>query len=104
MFYDRFEKLCIQKNISPSKAALEIGFNKSNVSRWKADGYTPRGEVLDRIANYFGVSIDYLLTRKEKATTENDDGLTDEIISQYYRLDEKHQKIVQQLILSLLDK
>ena len=66
MFYDVFIGLCNQKNISPSKAAGEIGFNKSSISNWKKNGYTPRKEIAVKIAEYFNVSVDYLLTGDEK--------------------------------------
>ena len=61
MFYDRFCVLCEQKGISPSKAATECGFNRASVTNWKKNGYTPRQELLLKIADYFGVSVDYLL-------------------------------------------
>ena len=65
VFYDRFVELCKKKNISPSKAAGEIGFNKSSISNWKKNGYTPRKEIAVKIAEYFGVSVDYLMTGEE---------------------------------------
>jgi transcriptional regulator with XRE-family HTH domain len=79
MFYNKFVQLCQRDGISPSKAASLIGFNRSSVSMWKAQGYTPRREILVKIANYFNVSVDYLLGEedKEKKTTEND-GLSEE--------------------------
>ena len=61
MFYNRFVQLCQRDGISPSKAASLIGFNRSSVSMWKAQGYTPRKEILVKIANHFNVSVDYLL-------------------------------------------
>lgn len=63
MFYDVFLLLCHEQNISPSKAAQEIGFNKASVTNWKNNGYTPREEILNKIATYFDVSVDYLLGR-----------------------------------------
>ena len=79
MFYNKFVQLCQRDGISPSKAASLIGFNRSSVSMWKAQGYTPRREILVKIANYFNVSVDYLLGEedKEKKTTDND-GLSEE--------------------------
>lgn len=65
MFYDRYLFLCKMRGISPSRAAVEMGINKGNVSTWKKSGYTPRGEALNKIAEYFGVSVDYLLTGEE---------------------------------------
>ncbi len=61
MFYDKFVELCKEKGISPSKSAAEIGFDKSSVTNWKKRGYTPKQEILTKIADYFGVTIDYLL-------------------------------------------
>lgn len=61
MFYDIYIDLCKERGISPSKAAEEIGINKASVTSWKKKGYTPRAEILQRIADYFGVTVDYLL-------------------------------------------
>jgi transcriptional regulator with XRE-family HTH domain len=70
MFFDVYASLCASKGKKPSVVAAELGINKSNVSNWKNNGYTPRGEVLQRIADYFGVSTDYLLG-KENAPAES---------------------------------
>lgn len=61
VFYDRYINLCKERGISPSKAAEEIGINKASVTNWKKRGYTPRADLLQRIADYFGVTTDYLL-------------------------------------------
>ncbi|QEY33712.1 helix-turn-helix transcriptional regulator [Caproiciproducens galactitolivorans] len=78
MFYDVFAKLCEERGIKPSKAAEECGINKSNVSNWKNNGYVPRSDALNKIADYFGVSVDYLLgnEQKEKSLVNNDEELT----------------------------
>lgn len=68
MFYDVYVELCHNNGKSPSAVAQELGINKSNVSNWKNNGYTPRGAVLNKIAEYFGVSIDYLLGKEQKET------------------------------------
>lgn len=61
MFYDVYLALCKKIDKKPSTVAFELGINKSNVSNWKNNGYTPRGEALNKIADYFGVTTDYLL-------------------------------------------
>jgi transcriptional regulator with XRE-family HTH domain len=66
MFYDVFAELCEKRGIKPSKAAEECGINKSNVSNWKNNGYVPRGDALNKIADYFCVSTDYLLGNEQK--------------------------------------
>lgn len=66
MFYDIYVALCQERKKKPSAVATELGINKSNVSNWKNNGYTPRGDALQRIADYFNVTTDYLLTGEEK--------------------------------------
>ena len=75
MFYDNFLRICKEHGISPSRAAEACGINRSNVSNWKANGYTPRSDVLNKIADYFGVSVDYLLgnEQKKEPTTKSDE-------------------------------
>lgn len=69
MFYDLFCDLCKEKGISVTKATVEIGLSRTIGTKWKRTGATPNGETLNRIADYFGVSTDYLLgaaAQKEK--------------------------------------
>lgn len=76
MFYDRYVAICQSKGISPSKAAEEIGLNKASVTNWKKSGYTPRADTLQRIADYFGVSVALLLgteTKTAPTLTEKDE-------------------------------
>lgn len=72
MVYDKFCDLCSQKGVSPSKAAMDAGFSKSLISKWKSkQEIVPSSEVLQKIADYFGVSVDYILG-KEKQPTEGE--------------------------------
>lgn len=61
MFYDKFKALCDRHSITPSRAAQKIGLNKSTVTGWKNLGSSPRYEVIEKIADYFDISVDYLL-------------------------------------------
>ena len=61
MFYDRYCELCQQKGVSPSRAAIEMGINKGTVSVWKNKGTHPQAAQLQKIADYFDVTVDYLL-------------------------------------------
>lgn len=80
MFFTRLEELCKAKGKSTTAVCAEIGIAKTTVSYWrnKAD-VIPKQDVLIRIANYFNVSVDYLLGEedKNKKTTDND-GLSEE--------------------------
>ena len=69
MFYENFLKLANLKNKSPSAVALECGLKKSTVTKWKRGG-NPTDATARRIADYFGVTIDYLM-RGEAEAFEN---------------------------------
>ena len=78
MFYDKFVCLCEQKGISPSGAAVAMGINKATVTNWKknfenGNDIKPTTEVLNKISEYFEVSIDYLVSDSNRLNiTEND--------------------------------
>lgn len=73
MFFDRFKKLCDENNVSIYKAATEIGLNRAAANKWKA-GSIPNGQTLTKLADYFGVTNDYLLGKdNEKAPAESDE-------------------------------
>ena len=76
MFYDKLKELCDKKGIKPSRVAIECGFSKGTVSHWKKDGTLPQREILSKIANYFGVTIDYLIgnEQKENPLADNSEG------------------------------
>lgn len=70
MFYDLFCELCKKKGVSVTKATVEIGLSRTIGSAWKNRGLTPKGDTLTKIAEYFGVTTDYLLgSETEKAPT-----------------------------------
>lgn len=60
MFFDRFQALCREKGVSTYRACQDIGLNRSAVAKWKAGG-KPNGTTAGKLADYFGVSTDYLL-------------------------------------------
>ena len=67
MFFNRFKQLCDQKNISVYRACTDIGLNRSAVAKWKGGG-KPNGSTAAKLAEYFGVTTDYLLGQSEQKT------------------------------------
>ena len=63
MFYENFEQLCAKRGITMSRAAEDIGRSRSAVNRWKS-GAVPGGTTLRKLADYFGVTVDFLLYGK----------------------------------------
>lgn len=104
-FYDLFSDLCKSKGIKPSRAATELGINRSNVTNWKNGGYTPRGDTLQKIADYFGVTTDFLLTgeQKEKSPSESGEGRAIDVVDDELReyLDELRSRPEKKLLFSV---
>lgn len=69
MFKDKFIYLCNQKKEAPSAVCMKLGLSNATYSKW-TDESVPRRATLQRIADYFGVSVDYLRgTEQEKKAT-----------------------------------
>ena len=73
MFYTIYEHLCKECGEKPYSVASKLGLGNSNVAQWKK-GSTPRGETLQKIAEYFNVSQAYLLGYEDKKSTAPMDG------------------------------
>ena len=65
MFFNRFKALCDQKQVSVYRACTDIGLNRSAVAKWK-NGGKPNGSTAAKLAEYFGVTTDYLLGQSEE--------------------------------------
>lgn len=68
-FYERLKGLCEEKETSLTNVIKELGMSSGNLSKWKS-GKTPKSDTVSALAEYFGVSSDYLLgidTLKEKS-------------------------------------
>lgn len=79
MFYDRFLELCRGKGVKPGRACIDMGVSRSLASKWKATGTErPSAEALEKMSDYFGMSIDEILSaKKEKPLVNNDEELTE---------------------------
>lgn len=75
--YDIFEKLMKANGYTAYKVSVETGIAQSTLSDWKKGKSTPKTDKLQKIADLFGVSLEYLTTGEEKEDSEtyylNDD-------------------------------
>ena len=70
MFYENFEKTCRENGISPTATLKKLKISTSKLTAWK-NGSMPNSEFLIPISEFLDVSIDYLLTGKEKSIQES---------------------------------
>ena len=70
MITDRIQDLADQKNITIAKLLKDINLSPSSFSMWKKRGTSPKAETVQKIADYLGCSVDYLLGREESGDAE----------------------------------
>lgn len=59
--YSDFEELCKQKGVRASDVAKATGISPTTFSEWKKGKYTPKADKMAKIADYFDVSVEYLV-------------------------------------------
>lgn len=65
VIYDTISKLCDKSGIAITALETELGLGRGLIGKWK-NGTSPNLAKLKKIADYFSVSVDYLLTGEEK--------------------------------------
>lgn len=64
----RLKELRKQKGMTQLRLAIELDTNQNTISRYESGERQADYQTLIRIADYFGVSIDYLLERTDNPT------------------------------------
>ena len=62
----RLKELRKQRKISQLKLALDLNMNQNTISRYETMEREADYKTLIKFADYFGVSLDYLLGRVDK--------------------------------------
>ena len=65
--YEIFVELLKKHNVTAAQVAKDTGISQSTLSEWKHGNYQPKADKMQKIANYFGVSVSYLIGETETA-------------------------------------
>ena len=88
-------KLIEQNSIKASKLASDLGFSSGTISDWKSGRSRPNTDAIIKIAAYFNVTTDYLLTGIDPATAD----LTPEKALEAFGVkDKSNAKLIAQMI------
>ncbi|EME7120701.1 helix-turn-helix transcriptional regulator [Enterococcus faecium] len=85
--YEKIKMLANEKKISIRQLEEALGFGNGVINRWRKNN--PGVDKVQLVANYFDVSVDYLLGRTEK--------------KKYYDLTEKDERDIQKELQALID-
>jgi transcriptional regulator with XRE-family HTH domain len=103
-FKDRLKQARSSKGISQNELAIAVGVHVTNISRYERGENMPTSEVLKKLANALGTTVDFLMsgTLNDLAT----EGISDkELLSQFRRVEglpKEKKKVVKELLESFL--
>lgn len=78
MYYENFKTLCENADVTPGEVSKHTGAASSTLTMWKQGVYTPKVDKLQKIADYFGVSLNYLQTGEEQS---GDHFITEDVVN-----------------------
>ena len=84
--YEIFEKLLKGRGITAYRFCKDTGVSTSTISTWKKKNSEIGMDLAETISNYFGVSIDYLMTGKEDEPKKKNN--TDDLKQKFEELKE----------------
>lgn len=62
MLFENISRLCRKKNISIARLERELGFGNATIRGWAVS--SPRADMLQKVAVYFGTTMDALMTSR----------------------------------------
>lgn len=92
---ERIEALCKEKGLSFRKVEMSLGFSNGILRSWEKK--TPTADKLAAVADFFGVSMEFLLTGKEKAPAHAEPELSEDeaiLLSAFRALPEAEKRSV----------
>ena len=106
MFWEIFIELCNQRKEKPNPVAKKLGISSGSVTKWKM-GSIPQSTTLQKIADYFNVSVEYLCGKEEKPTGEKPEELTEQekiLLNTFRRSSEEAKQRIIQSVLNIHDE
>lgn len=66
--YEKFAELLAERGITAYRVAKDTGLSSTLFSEWKSGKSNPKSDKLLKLAEYFGVTIEYFLKDESKVT------------------------------------
>ncbi|MFC0853083.1 helix-turn-helix domain-containing protein [Halalkalibacter oceani] len=83
----KIKTLCDERKVTFAEVERKIGISNGQIRRW--DKVSPKSETLNKVADYFDVSVDYLLGRTDK--------------KRYYDLTEKDESDIEKQLKKIIN-
>lgn len=79
-FQDVFKELRLENGKSQDAMAKDLDVSPALISKWENNASTPGPEMLEYIADYFNVSVDYLIGRSKYRNLEAGNSELDNVL------------------------
>lgn len=73
IFTDNLKKLMRDNNVTYAALSKTLGISKNGLKYWESMGNTPSGEILIKIASYFGTTVESLIGQANEQNPQNSD-------------------------------
>lgn len=103
-FYKRLRDLCEERNMTVNELVKILDLSSGSPTAWK-NGTIPRNATLNKIADYFGVTADYLRGEKETKKSPDQPVLTEGeemLLNLFRQVPADQQELVLQMIRAAL--
>lgn len=102
MKIERLRSLREKMGLSQGEAAKKMGIVRTTYSNYEAGNRQPDNDTLKKFAEFFGVSVDYLVGNDYQII--NDQAKNDALYEAISRLPQDKKKIVNDMVKALLDE
>ncbi len=111
----RLKELRKQRNITQSELAKYLGVVKSTISLYENENRLPDIETINKLADYFNVTVDYLLGRETLAAGNLPEGaaetkktsitpIEEQMLDIFREIGNKHGKEAQMALITVAEK
>lgn len=98
---EKIRRLRKEKDWSQTQLGQKLGVHPKHISRYENDVHNPPVEALMKIAELFGVSVDYLLNEQPK--TISGTAIKDNKVLEYFEAVDKMDQEYKKMVFSLID-
>lgn len=99
LFAERVKKLRIEKKMTQQELGNVFGLTSTGVSYWESGKAIPNMEMMNKLSNFFGVTIDYLIGKDD--IDENNEGMI--LFRKAEQVNESDKKKMYNIINSTID-
>lgn len=98
---EKIRRLRKEKDWSQTQLGQKLGLHPKHISRYENNVHNPPIETLVRIAELFGISVDYLLTEQPK--TISGTAIKDNKVLEYFDAVDKMEPEYKKMVFDLID-